>query len=89
MEKKDFEGLKRGAIVKAELASSVQILVFKCHKRTYPKSRNSWTGYFASGRRSYKFNNNQVDLLLHFEYTKFKSQIESAIEGFNKFHSKD
>jgi hypothetical protein len=89
MTREQFERLKRGDIVKSEIASGVQILVFKCHKRKYPKSGNSWTGSFASGRRAYEFNNSEVDLLLNFEHTKYKSQIESAVKQFNKFHQKD
>jgi len=89
MTREQFEKLKRGDIVKSEIALCVQILVFKYHKRYYTNSGNSWHGSFAHGRRAYEFNNSEVDLLLNFEHTKYKSQIESAVKDFNKFHRKD
>ena len=89
MDRQQFESLKRGDLVKSETVGGVQILVFKCHKKTYSNSSKSRYGSFASGRRAYEFNNSEVNFLLNYEHTKFKSQIESAVKSFHKFHRKD
>jgi hypothetical protein len=86
MERNQFEGLKRGDLVKTEFSGGVQIWVFICHTRTNSKSGNSWTGYFSLGRRTYELSYSAVDFLLSFDNTRYRIQIESAIESFNKFH---
>jgi hypothetical protein len=86
MERSQFEGLKRGDLVKTEFSGGVEIWVFICHKRTNSKSGNSWVGYFSVGRRTYELSYSEVDNLSSFDKTRYRFQIDSAIEQFNKFH---